>query len=184
MRCCQSHPPNTVRSAASRSARRARCHPFPAQEGDHGLVSQTPRRFGARYAAVRTGRGGPDQGLDVCAPDASVYGAICRIGGNNGWSMSWLWRIRSWLDHLAGDPGLRRGRRDPNRLRFGDALNFWRVVAIQSNRHLSLRAEMRLPGAAILDFRISRQIAKGPGVSEEMLFALRSVERSSECSVF
>ena len=61
---------------------------------------------------------------------------------------------------------------------------FWRVVAIQSNRHLSLRAEMRLPGAAILDFRISRQIAKGPGVSEEMLFALRSVERSSECSVF
>ena len=158
--------------------------PFPAQEGDHGLVSRTPRRFGARYAAVRTGRGGPDRGPDVCAPDSSVYGAIGRIGGNNGWSMSWLWRIRGWLDHLAGGPGLRRGRRDPNRLRFGDALNFWRVVAIQSNRHLSLRAEMRLPGAAILDFRISRQIAKGPGVSEEMLFALRSVERSSECSVF
>ena len=143
-----------------------------------------PNSAPLRYAAVRTGLGGPDRGLDVRASDSSVYGAICRIGGNNGWSMSWLWRIRGWLDHLAGGPGLRRGRRDPNRLRFGDALDFWRVVAIQSNRHLSLRAEMRLPGAAILDFRISRQIAKGPGVSEEMLFALRSVERSSECFVF
>jgi uncharacterized protein YbjT (DUF2867 family) len=90
----------------------------------------------------------------IDAPDSSVYGAVCRIGGKNGWSMSWLWRIRGWLDHLAGGPGLRRGRRDPNRLRFGDALDFWRVVAVRSNRHLSLRAEMRLPGAAVLDFRI------------------------------
>jgi uncharacterized protein YbjT (DUF2867 family) len=90
----------------------------------------------------------------IDAADSNVYDAVCRIGGKNGWSASWLWRIRGWLDHLAGGPGLRRGRRDPNRLRFGDALDFWRVVAIQSNRHLSLRAEMRLPGAAVLDFRI------------------------------
>ena len=90
----------------------------------------------------------------VDAPDVSVYHAVCRIGGKNGWSMTWLWRIRGWLDHVAGGPGLRRGRRDPNRLRFGDPVDFWRVVAIQNHRHLSLRAEMRLPGAAVLDFRI------------------------------
>lgn len=92
--------------------------------------------------------------MEVAAPDASVYQAVCRIGGRNGWAMGWLWRIRGALDRLAGGPGLRRGRRDPNRLRYGDALDFWRVVALQPNRRLTLRAEMRLPGEAVLDFQI------------------------------
>ncbi len=92
--------------------------------------------------------------LVIDAPAASVYQAVCRLGGENGWSMGWLWKIRGWLDQLAGGPGLRRGRRDPNRLRFGDALDFWRVVALQRDRHVSLRAEMRLPGTAVLDFVI------------------------------
>jgi len=90
----------------------------------------------------------------IDAPASSVFRAVCRIGGKNGWSMSWLWRLRGSIDRLAGGPGLRRGRRDPNRLRFGDALDFWRVVGIEADRHVSLRAEMRMPGAAVLDFRI------------------------------
>jgi uncharacterized protein YbjT (DUF2867 family) len=111
----------------------------------------------------------------IDAPASSVYDAVCRIGGQNGWSMSWLWKIRGWLDHLAGGPGLRRGRRDPNRLRFGDALDFWRVVAIERNRHVSLRAEMRLPGAAVLDFRIEPISERKSRLSQTALFQPRGL---------
>jgi Protein of unknown function (DUF2867) len=59
--------------------------------------------------------------------------------------------MRGWL---AGGPGLRRGRRDPETLRYGDALDFWRVVGFELDRRLSLRAEIRLPGEGMLEFRI------------------------------
>jgi hypothetical protein len=58
------------------------------------------------------------------------------------------------MDVLVGGPGLRRGRRDPETVEFGEALDFWRVVGLARNRKLSLRAEMKLPGEAILEFRI------------------------------
>lgn len=90
--------------------------------------------------------------LEVSA--ASAFRAVCRIGGNNKWHAHRLWQIRGWLDRLAGGPGLRRGRRLPDDLRYGDALDFWRVVAVERGRWLSLRAEMKLPGEALLDFRI------------------------------
>ncbi|NBP88305.1 MAG: DUF2867 domain-containing protein, partial [Planctomycetia bacterium] len=65
-----------------------------------------------------------------------------------------LWQIRGWLDTLVGGPGLRRGRRHPEQVEFGEALDFWRVVGIDRDRSLSLRAEMKLPGEAKLDFAI------------------------------
>jgi len=89
------------------------------------------------------------------APAGAAFQAVCRIGGRRGWhTATWLWIIRGLLDRLVGGPGLRRGRRDPETLRYGDALDFWRVVGIQQDRWVSLRAEMRLPGEALLDFRI------------------------------
>ncbi|MDP9170448.1 MAG: DUF2867 domain-containing protein, partial [Acidobacteriota bacterium] len=63
-------------------------------------------------------------------------------------------------DQMVGGPGLRRGRRHPDTLRYGDALDFWRVVGFERDRGLSLRAEMRLPGEALLDFRLE---ARGEG---------------------
>jgi hypothetical protein len=94
----------------------------------------------------------------IDAPAAAVFRALCRIGGRRGWhAAGWLWIVRGWLDRLAGGPGLRRGRRDPETLRCGDALDFWRVAGFELDRSLSLRAEMRLPGEASLEFRI------GPG---------------------
>jgi uncharacterized protein YbjT (DUF2867 family) len=91
----------------------------------------------------------------IQAPDWAVYRAVCRVGGGNGWyKADWLWRIRGWIDVLAGGPGLRRGRRDPELVAYGEALDFWRVVGVQRNRCLSLRAEMKLPGQALLEFRI------------------------------
>ena len=92
--------------------------------------------------------------ITIDAPATAVYRAVCRLGGTRGWYADWLWKIRGWMDHLAGGPGLRRGRRDPNTLRYGDALDFWRVVGLDRDRQLSLRAEMRLPGEALLDFKI------------------------------
>ena len=90
----------------------------------------------------------------IDAPAWAAFRAVCRVGGGHGWYANWLWRIRGWLDRLAGGPGLRRGRRHPDTLRYGDALDFWRVVGFDRDRYLSLRAEMRLPGEALLDFRI------------------------------
>jgi hypothetical protein len=93
--------------------------------------------------------------VSIDAPAAAAFRAVCRVGGRRGWHTNdWLWIIRGWLDRAAGGPGLRRGRRDPETLRYGDALDFWRVVGFELDRWLSLRAEMRLPGEGMLEFRI------------------------------
>ncbi|MGA5068484.1 SDR family oxidoreductase [Streptomyces exfoliatus] len=79
------------------------------------------------------------------------------IGGANGWySFPLAWAVRGWFDRLIGGVGLRRGRRDAQRLRAGDALDFWRVEEIEPGTLLRLRAEMRLPGLAWLEMRVER----------------------------
>jgi hypothetical protein len=91
----------------------------------------------------------------IDAPAGAAFRAVCRLGGQRGWhAANPLWIIRGWLDRLAGGPGLRRGRRHPDILGYGEALDFWRVVGFEQDRCVSLRAEMRLPGQALLDFRI------------------------------
>ncbi len=93
---------------------------------------------------------------DVAAPVERVFRAFCRIGGDNGYyAADWLWRMRGILDRLVGGPGLRRGRRDPEKLAYGEALDFWRVTAIEEDGKLELRAEMWLPGLATLTFEVT-----------------------------
>jgi hypothetical protein len=85
----------------------------------------------------------------VAAPAAAVWQVIEGIGGETGWySFPLAWAVRGLADRLIGGVGLRRGRRDPARLLAGDALDFWRVEAIEPGRLLRLRAEMKLPGLA------------------------------------
>jgi uncharacterized protein YbjT (DUF2867 family) len=85
----------------------------------------------------------------------AVFRAVCSVGGGNGWyAAAWLWRIRGWIDVVAGGPGLRRGRRDPEMVHYGEALDFWRVVGVERDRRLALRAEMKLPGEALIEFRM------------------------------
>ena len=89
----------------------------------------------------------------VAAPPAAVFKAFTAIGGDRGWpSFNWAWRLRGMLDRLVGGVGFRRGRRDPDVLRAGDALDFWRVEAVEPDRLLRLRAEMKVPGRAWLQF--------------------------------
>ena len=90
----------------------------------------------------------------VAAPASVVWRAVCRLGGDHGWYTDPLWRLRGLLDHLMGGPGLRRGRRDGGRLSYGDAVDFWRVTAVEPGRRVVLRAEMRLPGEAELEFAV------------------------------
>jgi uncharacterized protein YbjT (DUF2867 family) len=92
----------------------------------------------------------------VPVPPSAAFAPIRRIGGDAGWYYgNFLWRLRGFLDLLAGGVGLRRGRRHPDDLREGDALDFWRVEAVEPNRLLRLRAEMRVPGRAWLQFEIT-----------------------------
>jgi uncharacterized protein YbjT (DUF2867 family) len=91
----------------------------------------------------------------VDAPPGEAFRAVVRIGGKNGWyGVDSLWRIRGWIDQLLGGPGLRRGRRDADSVRYGDALDFWRVTGVEEPRSLRLRAEMIVPGEAILEFEV------------------------------
>ncbi len=99
--------------------------------------------------------------VSVDAPAHAAFQAVCLLGGAHGWNSSkLLWRIRGGMDRLVGGPGLRRGRVNPDRLSYGDAVDFWRVAGIEQDRSLILRAEMRLPGTAVLEFCIT---PTGPG---------------------
>jgi uncharacterized protein YbjT (DUF2867 family) len=94
------------------------------------------------------------------ASPADVWHVVEAIGGDNGWhSFPLAWQVRGALDRLVGGVGLRRGRRDPGRLFVGDALDFWRVEALEQGRLLRLRAEMRLPGLAWLEFHVEHEPA-------------------------
>ncbi|MFG0307393.1 MAG: SDR family oxidoreductase [Phycisphaerales bacterium JB040] len=87
-------------------------------------------------------------------PDA-LFAAVCRVGGGHGYyAADFLWRLRGWMDQLVGGPGLRRGRRDPEHVRYGEALDFWRVTGIDRPYRLHLTAEMWLPGTATLEFTL------------------------------
>jgi uncharacterized protein YbjT (DUF2867 family) len=87
----------------------------------------------------------------VDAPPEAVFRICSRLGGDEGWLyLNWAWQLRGILDRIVGGVGLQRGRRDPEDLRVGDAVDFWRVETIQPNALLRFRAEMKLPGLAWL----------------------------------
>jgi len=89
----------------------------------------------------------------VPATPEEVFAVLRTIGGRRGYrAWDWAWELRGAADRLVGGVGLRRGRRDPVDLRVGDALDFWRVEAVEPGRLLRLRAEMKVPGAAWLQF--------------------------------
>lgn len=96
-----------------------------------------------------------ERATEVNASEADAFQAICRIGGKYGyWGADWLWSLRGWMDKFVGGPGLRRGRRHPTELRYGEAVDFWRVNGYHAGESLRLRAEMKLPGEAELEFHV------------------------------
>lgn len=106
------------------------------------------------------------------ADPARLWRVVESIGGENGWySFPLAWAARGWMDRLVAGPGLRRGRRDPNDLRVGDALDWWRVEALEDGRLIRLRAEMKVPGLAWLELGVRA----GSGVGHGAVYHQRAI---------
>jgi uncharacterized protein YbjT (DUF2867 family) len=96
------------------------------------------------------------QRRSVRAAAAVTFAEVERLGGTAGWPYANpLWRIRGLMDRAVGGPGMRLGRRDPDHVRVGDAVDFWRVEAVRRPELLRLRAEMKVPGRAWLQYEVS-----------------------------
>lgn len=138
----------TVREAIDAALGKRRGEGVASTWADAGPIPGDPDWAGGRTFEDR-------RTTHVHATADEVFRAVCGLGGRNGYfAANGLWRLRGWMDRLVGGPGLRRGRRDPQVLGFGDALDFWRVTGIEPGRSLNLRAEMKLPGEAMLSFEI------------------------------
>jgi hypothetical protein len=111
--------------------------------------------------------------LCTSLPPEAVFESFCSIGGERGWlAWDWLWEIRGFLDKIAGGPGLRRGRRHPTEILTGEALDFWRVEAVEPARLLRLRAEMKVPGRAWLQWEAVPE-GSGTRLVQTAMFAPR-----------
>jgi uncharacterized protein YbjT (DUF2867 family) len=93
--------------------------------------------------------------IDSPKPASALFNSICKIGGKEGWfNNNWMWRLRGGMDRLILGIGSSRGRKSYKHLEVNDVIDFWRIEDIKKDRRLLLRAEMKLPGKAWLEFRI------------------------------
>jgi uncharacterized protein YbjT (DUF2867 family) len=105
-------------------------------------------------------------------PASTVFRAYTGVGGARGWMyMDWAWAFRGWIDKLIGGVGIRRGRRHPDEIRTGEALDFWRVEAVEQDCLMRLRAEMKIPGKAWLEFQ-SEPSPDGDKQGDQTLFTV------------
>jgi len=143
------HPALGVRSAIRKALQSVRDLDVETRWSAAGTIPGDPEwAGGAMFCDERK--------IVVDADAAATFAAVCRIGGGNGWyAADILWRVRGIMDKAIGGPGLRRGRRHPERVEFGEALDFWRVIGLQRNKALALIAEMKIPGTAMLSFDLS-----------------------------
>jgi tetratricopeptide (TPR) repeat protein len=110
--------------------------------GSYGGVRHARRLFDSRRCTL-------------AVTPTQAFEPIRRIGGKTGWyAFDALWQLRGFIDLLCGGVGMRRGRRDPEQLRVGDTVDWWRVEAYEEGHLLRLRAEMKLPGRAWLEFEV------------------------------
>ena len=106
----------------------------------------------------------------VPVPADRLFAEVERLGGRAGWPYAnLLWRTRGFFDRLVGGVGMRLGRRSPTELRVGDALDFWRVEAVERPTLLRLRAEMRVPGRAWLQYEVT-ETARGSRLEQTAFF--------------
>jgi hypothetical protein len=144
----------------------------------------TAENPGRTHADVRPGDPGWTGGTvlsdvrraSTTASPEVLFAQVTAVGGERGWpTYRLLWEIRGLVDRLVGGPGLRRGRRHPQDLRVGDELDFWRVEALYPpDEHgtalLRLRAEMRVPGPAWLEFAIAPGLGDTTVLTQRALF--------------
>jgi len=139
----------SYREAVARALEIERTEQVPARWTEGALLYRAGRPDFAYYSR-RAG------GTARCAASADVaWRVVAAVGGRSGWpAYGWLWRVRALLDRVVGGIGFRRGRRHPSEVRVGDTIDWWRVVAVEPGRRLTLLAEMKVPGAAVLEFEV------------------------------
>jgi len=144
----------TVREAIDAAVQKIQCDQVATSWSDAGVMPGDPDWAGGKVMT-------DSRRMEIHASPSNVFDAVCKVGGGHGYyAADWLWRLRGLIDKLLGGPGLRRGRRHPKKLTPGDALDFWRVVAVDIPKRLTLVAEMKLPGQATLDFQIEADTTK------------------------
>ncbi|MFD7843624.1 SDR family oxidoreductase [Nocardia sp. NPDC059764] len=163
--------PTPYRRAVALALQRVRTLDVPTRWSDanppHAPANPLPTdpewSGGSMYCDVRE--------QETSATPEAVWSVLEAIGGANGWySFPPAWALRGWIDRLMGGAGLRRGRRDPHRLREGDALDWWRVERLERGHRILLRAEMRVPGRAWLELSVSPAPAGGAHYHQRALF--------------
>jgi hypothetical protein len=88
-----------------------------------------------------------------------LFSVIQELGGASGYLYAnILWRLRGWVDRCVGGVGM-SGKGNTGPLRKGDRVHFWYVQELEPGSRLLLRAEMKLPGRAWLEFRLLPQTA-------------------------
>ena len=122
------------------------------------------------YGGVRLGnRIFDSRQISVNVPPEKAFEPLRMLGGKNGWYVyDFLWRLRGVMDLAAGGVGMRRGRPD-RELRAGDPLDFWRVESYDPPFHLRLEAEMKVPGAAWLEFEV-KAVEGGSVITQTAIF--------------
>ncbi|MDZ7727633.1 MAG: DUF2867 domain-containing protein [Dehalococcoidia bacterium] len=139
----------TYREAVETALDAERSEPLPARWQEGAL------RFRGFQQDVSYYSKGEETQTPANVPVDVLWDTVRRVGGRRGWYWGdWLWSLRGLMDRAIGGPGMRRGRRHPTDVRVGDALDFWRVAAVQPGERLTLVAEMKLPGEAVLEFAV------------------------------
>ncbi len=140
----------TYREAAAAALAAERTGPVTSRWTEGSMVYRRNRPDFAFYAKQMRVEALSDASIEA------LWREVASIGGANGYYfLDALWQLRGCVDEMVGGAGMRRGRRDSNEVAVGDAIDFWRVVAVEPGRRLTLIAEMRLPGAAALEIELS-----------------------------
>ncbi len=109
--------------------------------------------------------------MHTSANPESVFRVFCSAGGETGWfAWNWAWKIRGLIDRIIGGPGIRRGRRHPVEVFPGEAIDFWRVEEVSKNKLLRLRAEMKVPGNAWLEWSVEPINGSGSEIKQTAFF--------------
>jgi hypothetical protein len=117
-----------------------------------------------------------DRRMLVAASAKQCWPAVVGIGGKTGWYYAdWLWHLRGGMDRLLGGPGIGRGRRNPQTVQAGDALDFWRVLAAEPGHRLKLVAEMKVPGEAVLELLLTECVDGTTEVRQSARFKPRGL---------
>ena len=142
------HNPLSPRESIERALHESLHNGIPTSWTDAGVISGDQEWAGGKvFKDSRT--------TFIKAKSDDLYNVIKGIGGKNGYyAANWLWELRGFIDKLFGGPGLHRGRKNNTNIEIGDTIDFWRVVDIRENKSMKLYAEMKLPGVAMLLFKI------------------------------